>query len=86
MSLSLSNPPDLIVEASPEHRTNDEDKTTKTFDEFDDQSILLEKRFHQEISTIVENQNELVEEMKNELDRFLNDFLRKRLENIESLR
>ena len=54
--------------------------------EFDDQSRLLQQRFHEEIHAVVDHHDQLVQQVTRDLSAYVTQVLRKSIENIESLR
>jgi hypothetical protein len=54
--------------------------------EFDEQSRLLQQRFHDEIQSIIYHHTELIQHASHDLSVYVTDVLRKSIEDIESLR
>ncbi|UJR38215.1 hypothetical protein I4U23_030888 [Adineta vaga] len=58
----------------------------KIHNEFDDQSHLLQQRFHEEIQSVIYQHKQLVQHVVNDLSIYVTNVLQKSIENIESLR
>jgi hypothetical protein len=54
--------------------------------EFEDQSRLLQQRFHEEIHSVIHHHDQLVQQVNSDLSAYVTQVLRRSIENIESLR
>jgi hypothetical protein len=61
-------------------------RTVHNNNEYDDQSCLLQQRFHDEIQSVVYHHTTLVQHAANDLTAYVTDVLRKSIADIESLR
>jgi len=70
----------LRAQQAMHHRLN------STTDEFNDQSRLVQQRFQDEIQYMIYRQREIVQQATTDLTMYIQNILRKSLEDIESLR